>query len=66
MGREGEAVKALLPEFEPGIPDCGVRVQQVPWSAAQEKLLTAFAGDALPMSFTPAPGSRGLAPLAPL
>src|SRR4029079_2635557 len=29
-------------------PDVPVRVQQLPWSAAHEKLLTAFAGDALP------------------
>ena len=29
-------------------PDIRVRVQQIPWTAAHEKLLTAFAGDTLP------------------
>ncbi len=48
MGREGEVVQQLLPEFERRNPDIHVRVQQVPWSAAHEKLLTAFAGDTLP------------------
>ena len=42
MGREGEAVRALLPAFESREPGVRVRVQQVPWSAAHEKLLTAF------------------------
>ena len=48
MGREGEAVTALLPEFERAHPDVRVVVQQLPWTAAHEKLLTAFAGDATP------------------
>lgn len=48
MGREGEAVRALLPAFEAREPGVRVRVQQVPWSAAHEKLLTAFVADALP------------------
>lgn len=48
MGREGEAVRALAVEFERRHPDIHVKVQQIPWSAAHEKLLTAFAGDALP------------------
>lgn len=48
MGREGEAVQVLLAEFERRHPGIRVRVQQIPWSAAHEKLLTAFAGDALP------------------
>ena len=48
MGREGEVVQQLLPEFERRNPGIRVRVQQVPWSAAHEKLLTAFAGDNLP------------------
>jgi multiple sugar transport system substrate-binding protein len=48
MGREGEAVQALTAEFERLHPGVRVRVQQIPWSAAHEKLLTAFAGDALP------------------
>ncbi len=48
MGREGEVVSELLRDFqreEPGVP---LRVEQLPWSAAHEKLLTAFAGDATP------------------
>ena len=48
MGREGEVVTQLLPEFERAHPDIRVEVQQLPWTAAHEKLLTAFAGDATP------------------
>jgi multiple sugar transport system substrate-binding protein len=48
MGREGEVVTALLPEFERTHPNVRVVVQQLPWSAAHEKLLTAFAGEATP------------------
>lgn len=48
MGREGEVVEQLLPEFQRRNPGINVAVQQLPWSAAHEKLLTAFAGDALP------------------
>jgi multiple sugar transport system substrate-binding protein len=48
MGREGEVVSQLLPEFERRHPRIHVELQQLPWTAAHEKLLTAFAGDALP------------------
>lgn len=48
MGREAEVIAQLLPEFERRNPDVRVKVQQLPWTAAHEKLLTAFAGDALP------------------
>jgi multiple sugar transport system substrate-binding protein len=48
MGREGEVVSSLMPEFERRHPSWHVRVQQVPWSAAHEKLLTAFVGDVMP------------------
>jgi len=48
MGREGEVVTELLPEFERENPGIRVKVQQLPWTAAHEKLLTAFAGDATP------------------
>jgi multiple sugar transport system substrate-binding protein len=48
MGREGEVVAQLLPDFQRAHPDVRVDVQQLPWSAAHEKLLTAFAGDATP------------------
>ena len=48
MGREGEVVAGLLPDFERTNPGIRVKVQQIPWTAAHEKLLTAFAGDATP------------------
>jgi multiple sugar transport system substrate-binding protein len=48
MGREGEVVAELLGEFERRHPGIRVNVQHVPWSAAHEKLLTAFAGDSTP------------------
>jgi multiple sugar transport system substrate-binding protein len=48
MGREGEVVRQLLPDFEHTHPDVRVQVQQLPWTAAHQKLLTAFAGGALP------------------
>jgi multiple sugar transport system substrate-binding protein len=48
MGREGEVVAALMSEFEASHPQIRVKVQQLPWTAAHEKLLTAFAGDATP------------------
>jgi multiple sugar transport system substrate-binding protein len=51
FGREGEAVRALVPGFERAHPGLRVRVQQVPWSAAHEKLLTAWVGGALPDAF---------------
>jgi multiple sugar transport system substrate-binding protein len=48
MGREGEVVAELVPEFERTHPGIHVEVQTLPWSAAHEKLLTAFAGDSTP------------------
>jgi len=48
LGREGEVVQALLPEFERENPGVRVRVQQIPWTAAHEKLLTAYVGRATP------------------
>ena len=48
MGYEGEVVAQLLPEFERRNPGIHVDLQQLPWTAAHEKLLTAFAGDSLP------------------
>ena len=48
MGREGEIVPELLEKFERENPGVHVVVQQIPWTSAHEKLLTAFAGDALP------------------
>ncbi|NYE59066.1 multiple sugar transport system substrate-binding protein [Duganella sp. 1224] len=51
MGREGEVVTALIPEFERAHPGVRVEVQQLPWTAAHEKLLTAFAGEVMPDIF---------------
>ncbi len=51
MGREGEVVRELIPDFERRNPGIRVRVQQIPWSAAHEKLLTAYAGDTMPDLF---------------
>jgi multiple sugar transport system substrate-binding protein len=48
MGREAEVVAELLPAFYARHPGIRVIVQQLPWTAAHEKLLTAYAGDALP------------------
>ncbi len=48
MGREGEVATELLTAFERENPGLRVRVEQLPWSAAHEKLLTAYAGDATP------------------
>jgi multiple sugar transport system substrate-binding protein len=48
IGREGEAIIKLLPDFERTHPDIHVNVQQLPMSAAHQKLLTAFAGGSMP------------------
>jgi len=48
FGPEGEAVGKLLTEFERAHPGVRVEVQNMPLTAMHEKLLTAFAGDALP------------------
>jgi len=48
MGYEGEVVAQLIPEFERRNPGIRVELQQLPIISAHEKLLTAFAGDALP------------------
>ena len=48
MGREGEVLSELVPAFEREHPGVRVQVQQIPWSAAHEKLLTAYVGDATP------------------
>jgi len=48
MGREGEVVAELIPAFERLHPEIRVEVQQIPWTAAHEKLLTAFAGNVTP------------------
>ena len=48
MGREAEVVGELIPQFEREHPGLRVELQQIPWTAAHEKLLTAYAADALP------------------
>jgi multiple sugar transport system substrate-binding protein len=48
LGREGEVVRDLLPDFERRNPGVRVVVQQLPWTAAHEKLLTAFVGGSAP------------------
>ena len=48
MGREGEVVGELVRDFERENPGIRVDVQQIPWSAAHEKLLTAFVGGSTP------------------
>lgn len=48
MGNEAAAAPQLLPVFSMLNPGLRVEVQALPWSAAHEKLLTAYAGNALP------------------
>ena len=48
MGREGEVAAQLLDSFEREHPGVRVRIEKLPWTAAHEKLLTAFAGNATP------------------
>lgn len=70
MGREGEVVRELLPAFERAHPEIRVEIQQSPWLSAQEKLLTAFAGDVTPdlcqLGNTWVPQFAALGALAPL
>jgi len=51
LGREGEVVQRMIPDFERRHPGIRLRVQQIPWSAAHEKLLTAYVGEAMPDVF---------------
>ena len=51
LGVEGEVVARMIPGFESAHPGIRVRVQQIPWSAAHEKLLTAYVGGAMPDVF---------------
>ncbi len=48
MGREGEVVQELVRDFERENPSVHVVVQQIPWGAAHEKLLTAHVGRSSP------------------
>jgi multiple sugar transport system substrate-binding protein len=47
-GREGEVVAELIPGFEALHPGLHVRVQQMPWLGAHEKLLTAVVAESTP------------------
>jgi multiple sugar transport system substrate-binding protein len=48
LGREGEVVAEMIPEFERRNPGIDVVVQQIPWTAAHEKLLTGYVGESTP------------------
>ena len=48
LGREGEVAQEMMPEFEAEHPGVHVHVQQIPWTAAHEKLLTAYVGHVSP------------------
>lgn len=70
FGAEGEAIGPMVRDFQRLNPDIRVRVQQIPWTAAHEKLLTAFVGGALPdvsqMGNTWIPEFAALRALVPL
>jgi len=48
MGEEGIRLEEILPLFKKENPDIEVELQQIPWSAALEKLITSIAGGILP------------------
>jgi multiple sugar transport system substrate-binding protein len=48
IGSEAEKIEGMFGDFRRQNPDIDLRIQQIPWTAAHEKLLTAFAGDATP------------------
>ena len=48
IGREGEAMAKLIPDFEREHPGIHVKLQQLPLTAAHQKLLTAIAGGSTP------------------
>ena len=70
MGREGEVVAELVRDFERENPGVRVEVQQIPWGAAHEKLLTAHVGGSTPdlaqLGNTWLPEFVALGALAPL
>lgn len=70
MGREGAVAPELLAGFRAEHPEIDLRIEALPWTAAHEKLLTAFAGDATPdvaqMGNTWLPEMTALGALAPL
>jgi len=48
MGAEADALSKLMPGFERAHPEIRVDIQSIPWTAAHEKLMTAFVGGATP------------------
>lgn len=48
FGAEAEHVQKLTGEFEKLNPDIEVKVQAIPWTAAHEKLITAYASETTP------------------
>lgn len=48
MGAEAEHVQKLTAEFEKENPGIKVKVQAIPWTAAHEKLITAYASETTP------------------
>ena len=70
LGREGEVVRHLVPAFEALHPGVRIDIQQIPFTAAHEKLLTAFVGrttpDAAQIGNTWIPEFVALGALAPL
>jgi multiple sugar transport system substrate-binding protein len=51
MGAEAEYLNQLIPQFESENPGIKVKVQMIPWTAAQEKLISAYASENLPDAF---------------
>jgi len=70
LGAEGEKVQELVRDFERLHPGIRVEVQQIPWTAAHEKLLTAHVGNSTPdvaqLGNTWVPEFAALHALAPL
>ena len=70
MGAEGGKVQALVDDFEREHPGVHVELQQIPWTAAHEKLLTAHVGGSTPdvaqLGNTWVPEFAALDALAPL
>ncbi|MFO8034964.1 MAG: sugar ABC transporter substrate-binding protein [Candidatus Bipolaricaulota bacterium] len=48
MGEEGLNLEAIVPQFEEENPDIEVRVMQIPWDLAYDKMITAVAGGTTP------------------
>lgn len=70
MGAEGEHVQKLMPAFNAEYPNITISIQSIPWSAAHEKLLTAYAGNTMPdiwqLGNTWIPEFQAIDALAPL